>query len=1174
MKLARLLLQAFGPFTDTELDFTGNGQHPEVNLHLIYGPNEAGKSSALRAMTDLRFGIPLRSPDDFIHPSSQLRIAGVFIDADGKPIGLARRKGRGATLSRFDIATSQPATPPEVGREHELALTGGLEREEFEAMFGLNHARLRAGGDLLLKGEGELGSALFEASAGTRGIAAILDSLEADAKALFNPHGRAQSAIINEARRQLDEQRHLWKQAQTRPADWQALNRAHEQAKEALSEVDRALEAQRRRENELTELRTVEPLLREHERALAELQTLADVPDLPENAREDRLAAEQALHRAEKDLQDAELELTRCAEALDILVIEAPLLEHAEAIERLAASVETVARSRIEMRQQQALIEQIEADLAANFTRIAPGETIDTLVNAAPSAADRVALDAHLGAISRLVERLEGHLSRAEELDQIENLDADDIPALPDTDARQTLVTALRNAQGLGDISQQIGNLEQEVSGLDGQLNQALSDLGVESAEGLRSTRPLLDTQIVSVCKDWTEIDQTKVRLRDEDQRLEGDLDQQRLRQRQLAAAGEVVTAETLRFARERRDEGWGLIRRAYVEHSHDAHELGRGFDPERPLPEAFEAAQGNADRQADLLRADAARAAGYEECTARIEDMDKRRREIAEELAQLATRRQDIQADWSRQLTEARLPDLSPEGLREWQAVRRAALDVADRLVQSQTAQDHLKNELTAATTALISALQGVEQTTKSPALPSLIDQADRWEKRATKDEAKHDEHAKSKKQRRLEQDKVAGLIKKAEDELLGHETALHAWHTRLFLPRGSIPEAVKARLDELDGLTRQSAALGEARLRQSQQQAVVEVFSARAIELATLLGEPDPDQPDDFADRLKRRLVASREQEQQRLTLTRDRTRAQDTQRRAEAEQTKRLAILARLCAAAGVETAEHLPEREDRATRRRLAQVVLATQRQQLAQASARSEDELRERLAGLDAIAIDGERERCRDEITRLEQEQSKARHAEEQTRRALEAIDASDAAAKAREAMESAAARYRSAIRPWARLKLAHALLQEALNLFRERAQAPMVAAASAYFELMTGSRYRRLVADEADEKPILRAERADGVCIGVEAMSEGTADQLYLALRLAALELRRASHPQMPLILDDVLVTSDDERAANILRALARFAEGGQVMIFTHHRHLVDLARSALDEQILETHSI
>ena len=52
MKIRTLFLKAFGPFTDTTLDFSG-----PAGLHLIYGANEAGKSSALRAITDLRYGI-------------------------------------------------------------------------------------------------------------------------------------------------------------------------------------------------------------------------------------------------------------------------------------------------------------------------------------------------------------------------------------------------------------------------------------------------------------------------------------------------------------------------------------------------------------------------------------------------------------------------------------------------------------------------------------------------------------------------------------------------------------------------------------------------------------------------------------------------------------------------------------------------------------------------------------------------------------------------------------------------------------------------------------------------------------------------------------------------------------------------------------------------------------
>ena len=121
MKLVRLLLHAFGPFTDKTIDFAARPDNLS-DLHLIYGPNEAGKSSALRAITDLRFGIPLRSPDDFIHPMAQMRVAGVFVDDHGEQVGLVRRKGRGATLSRFDVATGLPDPLLPVLREQELAL--------------------------------------------------------------------------------------------------------------------------------------------------------------------------------------------------------------------------------------------------------------------------------------------------------------------------------------------------------------------------------------------------------------------------------------------------------------------------------------------------------------------------------------------------------------------------------------------------------------------------------------------------------------------------------------------------------------------------------------------------------------------------------------------------------------------------------------------------------------------------------------------------------------------------------------------------------------------------------------------------------------------------------------------------------------------------------------------
>jgi uncharacterized protein YhaN len=88
--------------------------------------------------------------------------------------------------------------------------------------------------------------------------------------------------------------------------------------------------------------------------------------------------------------------------------------------------------------------------------------------------------------------------------------------------------------------------------------------------------------------------------------------------------------------------------------------------------------------------------------------------------------------------------------------------------------------------------------------------------------------------------------------------------------------------------------------------------------------------------------------------------------------------------------------------------------------------------------------------------------------------------------------------------------------------------------------------------------------RPDGRLIAVSEMSTGTADQLYLALRVASIEdyLERAG--ALPFVADDLFINFDDERAAAGFKILAQLAEKTQVLFFTHHRHLVDIARHAL----------
>ena len=1176
MKLLKLLLQAFGPFTGKTLDLSGGS----ADLHLIYGPNEAGKSSALRAMMDLRFGIPLRSPDDFLHAANELRIGGIFLTHAGERIGCVRRKGKGVTLSRLNVETEQPdaALPLAAGLEQEL--TGGMERGEFEAMFGLNHARLREGGKILLRGEGDVGVALFEASAGTSGIAALLESLEVDAKKLYSSHGRAQNAVINDARRRLDEQRQVWRDAQTKPAEWQTVNRAHEAAVAAVAEVSRALETLRRREHELTELRTVEPLLREAAAVSTLLVSLAEVPDLPEQAREERLAALQALDHAQRNLREAESEEERCTAALKDLVVKPLLIEHAGAIERVVTAAAAVAGHRTEMHQGRAVMTKLETELALSLARMAPGRELRQVLEAVPAAADRLALDEHLAQVSRLTDRLEQYRERAAGLDEAMQADREIIAPVGDSAARQRLASALREAQSLGDVVRRQSEVDRQLRELEPTLEQALADVGLASDRALRATQPLLDAQIAETRKDLADADEAVSKLQEERKLLERDLEGQRVRLRQLAAEGEVVTAETLRQARTRRDDSWAAIRRAYIDQARERDQLALGFDTTRVAPEAFEAAVGEADRQADLLRVDAKRAAGLEECSGRIELMEARGAEIERRIAGLLADRGTILMAWASRLKNAGLPDLAPEPLREWQGRRIDALRLAERVSSLQADRERVREETNDAVSKLTSAFSalghafGEVNGAAVQALPSLIEEASRWERQAVEADAARSAKKQAAEAQRVEREQVIRSIAETETAVQRHQAALRQWHTRLCLSPETVPDAFKVRLDELDSLARQAAALGEARQRQAQAQVLLDDVAAQANQVAVLLGEPAPQMVDDFADRLRTRIIAARAAEQERTTLARDQRKAQDLRRRAASEQAAQRATLTRLCAAAGVTSAEFLSQIEEAAWRKREAARLLAQARQQLAQASSRSEEELRRCLADRDAVTIESERERCRTDINTSEEELAAARRTEEQTRRALEAIDASDRAALAREAMESAAARYRSAIRPWARLKLARALLQQAVRRFRERAQAPMMTKASAYFSLVTGGDYERVMTDESEAHPLLCAVRAGGARVTIDEMSEGTADQLYLSLRLAALDVRRSAHPQIPLVLDDALITSDDRRAAHILKALAKFAESNQVLVFTHHRHLLEVAREAIGAHAFVAHTL
>ena len=98
--------------------------------------------------------------------------------------------------------------------------------------------------------------------------------------------------------------------------------------------------------------------------------------------------------------------------------------------------------------------------------------------------------------------------------------------------------------------------------------------------------------------------------------------------------------------------------------------------------------------------------------------------------------------------------------------------------------------------------------------------------------------------------------------------------------------------------------------------------------------------------------------------------------------------------------------------------------------------------------------------------------------------------------------------------------------------------------------------------------PANQPRNADGALVAINGLSTGTEDQLYMALRLAALELHLEQGTPLPFIADDLFINWDDNRAGAGLAALAQLAAKAQVIVLTHHSHLVEVALRATDGRI------
>ncbi len=149
-------------------------------------------------------------------------------------------------------------------------------------------------------------------------------------------------------------------------------------------------------------------------------------------------------------------------------------------------------------------------------------------------------------------------------------------------------------------------------------------------------------------------------------------------------------------------------------------------------------------------------------------------------------------------------------------------------------------------------------------------------------------------------------------------------------------------------------------------------------------------------------------------------------------------------------------------------------------------------------------------------------------------------------------------------RDWSAAVLARALLQRTRERYERERQPAVIQRASDFFRTLTNDRYARLY-QSLDDGGAITVEDRDGAPKTPEHLSRGTKEQLYLALRLGAIEEAATNQERLPVVVDEVLVNFDETRAARAVQAFVDLSQRTQVVVFTCHPWIAALFDAASD---------
>lgn len=1120
-----------------------NFEPPEA-LHVVYGDNEAGKSTTRRAIAALLFGVPARTQDAHRFEYNELRI-GSSISTSNGDLDVIRRKANIKTLLDGDGNDLDEAVI-----ERELH---GLTDEVYAGLFELTHERLLQGGKDLLDGNGEIGEALFSASSGTEGLRTILESLDIEASEIFKPTGR--KTPLNVAIREIGETAKEVKDATTRPNQAKELIRDRTKRAERLGEIDTQLQDIDKRIAGANRLQSSLPILRALEAEQEELAGLAGTPTLPENFVERRVRAEADLDSSTAQINTLTASIATMREQMGDKELAEKFLGAGPQISELPEALSNNKKAALDRKNREGEHKALSGEIRERVRRIGFGLTEEALAQIDTENDSWRRMKDQLSSFGEVSERLRAAASAVETARTSRDRSARSVDELEEPPALDDIEVAIKAAIRDTHLPGEIEALSLELRKLRNSSKDLFAELGfdVSGDVNLVARAVLPDASVVEKFKEQlSELLTAKSTLESEIERLEKESHDLTSQRREIRQGGNELSISELEGSRARRDKSWAALL--------EAQEEGKGFTS---IAADYVSIQGDTDRIADDLLAHSdqvAQLAENDRLQAQVHDeLSDSQKAIEATIEAIDRLRSDWESEWtsvSCKHPEIEFADAWSEtygrGREQWAEarVKSDAVDAAHERVLSHVEVLRAGSGVEPSDADVRNFVQVIES--REIQLESTRDQ--RQAVKEAKDAAKRD----------------ADRFEDAELELRQAQAGMDAWtaawdiaRAQAGLPEAMPPEEALGHTDLIVGAIADLQSLktlngrieGIDRDRREFAENVKKLCKKTRPELAS---------NEDFA--AAQALVSELEEIKR---LDGKVSEAEQQLSGSEAQRNSAEELLGELLKAAGCESAEELPDIESKAARLRQLSASVNEKEADVIRIANLSLEHLRETVGEKTIADIDADLEAAEREKQDALSERDAAHRELLEATAALEVAQESESASDAAELNQQKIAHATELAERYSAAKLSASILRSTIEKFRAEHQGPLMERANELFPMLTGGEYKGVAVDWAGDEQVIVAIDSHDEKLGVDELSDGTREQLFLALRIAAIERWVDSSTAVPVLFDDVFLESDDARSARIFKVLRELAKKTQVIVFTHHAHLLEIARETLPKSQL-----